>query len=74
MSEQVLKIRSVMITHLKSKGFPDLSHEEIIGELPAMWRKLEEEQLIQDGMTYQGFCSSAAEQSFLSRLRSAVGI
>jgi hypothetical protein len=57
------KIKASMNEHLVSKGYPDISNDQIIQELPAMWKKLESEGLLEEpikqGMTYQHFVNIA---------------
>lgn len=57
------QIRKSMNDHLVSKGYPDITNDQILQELPAMWNKLSAEGLlaepIKQGMTYQHFVNIA---------------
>ena len=59
------EIRQSMLEHLKTKGYPDMSGDQIAQELPAMWQKLSREGLlvepIKEGMTYQHFVNIALQ-------------
>lgn len=61
MKKGELKIhcRAVMMTHLESVGYPDMSRRQILNELKAMWRKFEDEGLMDSiksmGCTFQQF-------------------
>ena len=52
-----------MHDHLVSKGYPDMTNDQILAELPVMWTKLGNEGLlvepIKQGMTYQHFVNIA---------------
>jgi hypothetical protein len=55
------KIKKVMLEHLKSKGYPNMTPEQIMRELKPMWVKLEELNLIQPGWNFTQFCMIAQE-------------
>lgn len=55
------KIKKVMLEHLKSKGYPNMTPEQIMRELKPMWVKLEELNLIQSGWNFTQFCMIAQE-------------
>lgn len=60
------KIKKSMMDHLKSVGYPDISSDKIINELPNLWNKLTKENLVQeftkDGFTYKVFVKAALTQ------------
>lgn len=60
------KCRAVLIEYLTSKGWPKLNREQIRGELPNMYRKLEENNLIMFGLNYQNFIMEFSKAEFLS--------
>lgn len=59
------KCREVIVTHLESKGFPNLTRRGIINELKPMWLKMEELGLVEElkklGWTYQIYAESAVK-------------
>lgn len=60
------KIKTVMIDHLKSIGYPNITNEQIMNELKPMWIKLEEANLIQSGMSFQEFTLHAQQQFMIA--------
>jgi hypothetical protein len=48
-------IKMVMSKYLKSIGYPNISNERIIKELPTLFRLLDSEKLIPKGMTFDLF-------------------
>lgn len=67
MTKEELRVhcRAVMMTHLDSLGYPDLSRREILAELKAMWPKFEDkglmEHLKKHGCTFQDFSDLAVK-------------
>lgn len=61
MSKEELKtkIKEVMVKHLKSKGYPNMTPEQIMQELKPMWIAIEEAGLIRQGMSFQAFVMEA---------------
>ncbi len=61
------KIRQSMLDHLKTKGYPDMTNQQIIHELPNLWRKLDAdgllEQPVKAGLTYQHFVNIALSKA-----------
>lgn len=59
------KIKKSMNDHLVSKGYPDITNDQIVQELPALWQKLAAEGLLEEplkqGMTYQHFVNIALQ-------------
>ena len=53
------KCQKVMKHHLAELGYPNMTRQEIVNELPEMWRKLEEAGLIIKGMNYQEYLQQA---------------
>ncbi len=57
------KIKKSMNDHLVSKGYPDITNDQILAELPVLWKKLSDEGLLEEpikqGMTYQHFVNIA---------------
>lgn len=60
------KIRASMKERLTSKGWPNLTSDQIVNELPNLWKKLEAEghlkTLIEKGFSYQQFVQIALNQ------------
>lgn len=42
------RCRTIIMDHLKSKGFPGMSRQQIIDELLPIWRKMDEAGIIQE--------------------------
>lgn len=42
-----IKCRTVMLSYLKSKGYPKMTRREILAELLPMWKKLDENGLVE---------------------------
>ena len=59
------KIKASMKAHLESKGYPDITNDQIVQELPSLWKKLAADGLLDDlvkqGMTYQHFVNIALQ-------------
>jgi hypothetical protein len=59
------EIRQSMLEHLKTKGYPDMSSDQIMGEITSLWQKLSTEGLlvepIKQGFTYQHFVNIALQ-------------
>jgi hypothetical protein len=59
------EIRQSMLEHLKTKGYPDMSSDQIMGEITGLWQKLSTEGLlvepIKQGFTYQHFVNIALQ-------------
>lgn len=53
------KIKEVMVAQLKTQGYPDMSRDAILAEVPRLWDKLNDEGLlteaIQQGLTFEIF-------------------
>lgn len=62
------EIRQSMLEHLKTKGYPNMSRDQIVEELAPMWDKLEAEGLlvepIKEGMTFQHFVNIALQKKY----------
>lgn len=60
------EIRQSMLEHLKTKGYPDMTNDQILGELTNLWQKLAAEGLlvepIREGLTYQLFVNIALQK------------
>lgn len=68
------KLKKVMVDHLTSVGYPDITDDQIMRELKPMWIKLEESGILADGMTFAGFQSYANEEFMKSQFRGILGI
>lgn len=68
------KVKKVMIDHLTELGYPELSNEQIMGELKNMWVKIEEAGLVVDGMNFSEFAGHAQNQFILSQIQDMFGI
>jgi hypothetical protein len=57
--ELINKCRSVMVEHLESKGYPNMSRHAVLKELLPMWKKLDEHGLVEQvkalGCSFQQF-------------------
>ena len=55
--ELSIKLRELILTHLKSKGWPLVADRDllVIRELDAMWLKIEQAGLVPKGMTIELF-------------------
>lgn len=71
-NEQKAKIRKVMIDHLKSKGYPNMTSKEILAELKPMWVKLGNLGLLHKGWRYDEFVEIAHAEEHLANLRAAL--
>jgi hypothetical protein len=68
------KIKKVMVDHLTTLGYPDMTPKEILDELKPMWIKLEEAGLIMPGMNFMAFHAQALEKAMLADINSMFGI
>ena len=55
--------KAVMLEHLKSKGYPDMTTQQILDELKPLYVKLEEAKLIPAGMNFKTFVQIAREKA-----------
>lgn len=60
------EIRQSMLAHLIIKGYPDMTRDQIMGEITNLWQKLAAEGLLVDaiseGLTYQHFVNIALQK------------
>lgn len=72
MSNLKAQIRKVMIDHLKSKGYPNMTSKQILAELKPLWIKLEEAKLLQPNWNYNQFVEIAHAEEHYHNLREAI--
>lgn len=58
------EVMEALEAHLKTKGYPNMQPQQILNELPNLWRVMDEKGLIRYGLTYQAF-STIAHQRFV---------
>jgi hypothetical protein len=62
------KIKESMLAHLKTKGYPDMTRDAIMAEVPRLWDKLNDENLlnglIEKGLTFERFSGIALKKKF----------
>lgn len=64
----------VIVEHLTPLGYPDeISREEILAELPALWKKCEGAGIIREGMTYEEFVLHAKAEALAAELEEIMG-
>ena len=73
-NELKTKIKDVMLAHLNSKGYPNLTGDEILAELKPMWNAIEEAGLKQPGMTFEDFVQRAHNAHIFQQMRNQFGI
>ena len=61
-------IKKVVFDHLTSVGYPNLTKDKILAELPNMWNKIEEAKLNKEGLTYAAFVNHAHGQAMLAEM------
>lgn len=66
------EIRKVVLQHLESKG-SNLTYDQILGELKAIWIKLEDAGLVQPGMSFQTFCQIAQVKKQEAQMQDMLG-
>lgn len=71
-AEQKAKIRAVMIAHLKSKGYPNMTSKEILAELKPMWVKLGTLGLLHQDWKFGQFVEIAHAEEHLSNLKASL--
>ena len=59
MTELQQKLKAIMLEHLKTKGYPNITMDQIMAELKPMWIKLEESGLLPSGVSFNNFVQSA---------------
>ncbi len=72
MSTDKEKIRQMMMTHLREKGYPNLTSKQILAELKPMWVKLGEAGLLQKSWKYTDFVGEAEAAEHLINLKAAM--
>jgi hypothetical protein len=68
------KVKKIMVDHLTSLGYPDLTNDQIMGQLKAMWVKIEEAGLVTDGMNFQAFQAHANNAYMMEHVKDIMGI
>lgn len=67
LSELKEKCREIMMTHLESKRYPDMTRQEIINELKPMWHALDvaglTEELKTRGHSFKSFVQTAIDRA-----------
>lgn len=71
-TEQKAKIRQVMIDHLKSKGYPNMTSKEILSELKPMWVKLGTLGLLNADWKYDQFVEIAHAEEHFANMKDAL--
>lgn len=71
-TEKKTKIRAVMIDHLKSKGYPNMTSKAILAELKPMWTKLGTMGLLHPDWTYKQFVDLAHAEEHYANLQAAL--
>lgn len=59
MTDLQKKLKNAMLEHLKTKGYPNMTLDQIMNELKPMWIKLEESGLLPYGVNFNNFVQSA---------------
>lgn len=72
MSDLKAQIRQVMMQHLYSKGYPNLTSKQILGELKPMWIKLGEAKLLHPEWKFNEYVSIAHAKEHLANLKAAL--
>jgi len=72
--ELTAKIKKVMVDHLTTVGYPDITNEQIISQLKPMWIKLEESGLPLTGMNFNGFVNIAQAMFMIAEINEQMGI
>lgn len=60
--------QKIMLEHLTACGFPNLSRQEILKELPALWEKLKAAGLLLPEYEYLQFRGVALQEAVFSEL------
>lgn len=66
------QIRKIIVDHLTTKGYPNLTEQQIMAELKPMWIKLEEAKLLQPGWTFPQFVKIANEQMIYNATKTSM--
>lgn len=67
-------LRKVMVDHLTTVGYPQITPDQIMRELKPMWLKIEEAGLVVQGMNFQGFCEVANHHFMVAHINEIMGI
>lgn len=67
-------IKKVMVDHLTTIGYPNITNEQIMRELKPMWIKIEEANLVAKGMNFQNFAAIANHHFMVAEINDAIGI
>lgn len=67
-------IRKVMVDHLTTVGYPNITNEQVMRELKPMWIKIEEAGLVVQGMNFQNFASIANQHFLMAEVNGIMGI
>lgn len=63
MTELQQKIKAVMLKHLQTKGYPNMSVVQILRELKPMWIAIEDAQLVPTGGSFAAFSQTAEQKA-----------
>ena len=66
MTEAMQKIKDSMLEYLKNRGYPDMTRDAIVVELPRLWDKLNDEGLLTE-MINRGFKFEQFQQIALQK-------
>jgi hypothetical protein len=66
------QIRKVMIDHLKAKGYPNMTSNEILAELKPMWNKLGNLGLLHANWRFDEFVQIHHAEEHLANLKAAL--
>ena len=62
------ELKKVVMDHLTPIGYPNLTIEQVMTELPNVWKKICDAGLYKEGMSYQAFVDQAFQQAMLAQM------
>lgn len=67
------ELKKLIIDHLMSKQYLEKDAQFVFNELPEIWKLMEENKLVPDGLTYAQFVAIARQQHLFAALKAQAG-
>jgi len=61
-------IKKVVMDHLNSIGYPEITIDHVMQELPIMWQRICDAGLYREGMSFQGFVDQAYQHAMIAQI------
>lgn len=65
-------IKKLFLEHLTDLGYPNITNQDIMNELPALWQKMCDSGFYREGMSFQAFVDIAHQHAIISEILGVV--